>query len=148
MGVVYKAEDLKLGRFAALKFLPPHLSADEVEKKRFVHEAKAASALDYPNFCTIYEIDEAGAGQMFIAMAYYDGETLKERITKSGGREARGEERDTRSAERKARGGLRVTEALDIAIQILQGLAKAHASLGAVFFGEPRAVLCAATQGR
>ncbi len=70
MGVVYKAQDLKLDRFVALKFLPHHLSAEEEEKKRFIHEAKAASALDHPNICMIYEIDETEDGQMFIAMAY------------------------------------------------------------------------------
>ena len=64
---VYKDLDLKLDCFVALKFLPYHLSADE---KRFIHEAKAASALDHPNICTIYEIDETEDGQIFIAMAY------------------------------------------------------------------------------
>ncbi len=91
MGVVYKAEDTKLDRFVALKFLPLHLLQAEEQKKRFIHEAKAASALDHPNICTIYEIDEMkpapgepGDGQMFIAMAYYEGETLKEKIESRG----------------------------------------------------------------
>ena len=75
MGVVYKAEDTKLDRFVALKFLPPHLSQDEENKKRFIHEAKAASALNYPNIATIYEIDEAD-GQIFIAMEYIEGKVL------------------------------------------------------------------------
>ncbi len=81
MGVVYKAEDTKLKRTVALKFLPQDLSRDEESKVRFIHEAQAASALDHNNICTIYEIDETkpapvepGGGQMFIAMACYDGE--------------------------------------------------------------------------
>ena len=105
MGVVHKAQDTKLDRFVALKFLPPHLSQAEEEKKRFIHEAKAASALDHPNICTIYEIDETEDGQTFIAMCYYEGESLKQKI----------EERP-----------LPVGEAVDFAIQVAQGLAKAH----------------------
>ena len=113
MGVVYKAQDLKLDRNVALKFLPPHLSQDEENKKRFSHEAKAASALDHPNICTIYEIGETEpapgepGGQMFIAMAYYGGESLKEKIQG---------------------GPLPIADAIDIAIQIVQGLAKAHST--------------------
>ena len=80
MGVVYKAEDTKLDRFVALKFLPPHLSHAEEQKKRFIHEAKAASALDHPNICTIFEIDETRDGQMFIAMACYEGKSLRDKI--------------------------------------------------------------------
>ena len=76
MGTVYKAQDTKLDRFVALKFLAPHLSRAEDEKKRFIHEAKAASALNHPNIAHIYEIDEA-EGQMFIAMEYIDGRDLK-----------------------------------------------------------------------
>ncbi|MFQ5605610.1 MAG: serine/threonine-protein kinase, partial [bacterium] len=79
MGVVYKAQDTKLGRFVALKFLPPHLSQDEENKKRFIHEAKAASALNHPNIATIYEIDETD-GQMFIAMEYIEGKSLQDAI--------------------------------------------------------------------
>jgi serine/threonine protein kinase/Flp pilus assembly protein TadD len=105
MGVVYEGQDTKLDRKVALKFLSAHLGQVEEEKKRFIHEAKAASALDHPNICTIYEIDETEDGQMFIAMAYYDGETLKKKIE---------------------RGPLNQDEAIGIAIQIGHGLIKAH----------------------
>ncbi len=105
MGVIYKAQDLKLDRFVVLKFLPPHLHADEDEKQRFILEASAASALDHPNICTIYEINETPDGQIFIVMAFYEGETLKEQV---------------------ARGKLQVAEIINIASQIAQGLAKAH----------------------
>lgn len=105
MGVVYKAEDTKLKKTVALKFLPPELTRDEDAKKHFVHEAQAAAALDHPHICTIHEIDETPDGHLFICMACYDGESLKKRI---------------------ARGPLLVLEALDIAIQVAQGLAKAH----------------------
>ncbi len=80
MGVVYKAQDTKLDRFVALKFLPPHLGQAEEEKKRFVHEAKSASRLQHNNICTIHEIGDTEDGQMFICMDYYEGETLKEKI--------------------------------------------------------------------
>ena len=105
MGVVYKAEDTKLKRPIALKFLPPDLTRDEEAKQRFVNEAQAASAIDHNNICTIYEIDETEDGQIFIAMAYYEGETLKKKIE---------------------RGPLSIDQTLDLAIQIAQGLAKAH----------------------
>ena len=105
MGVVYKAEDTKLGRTVALKFLPPDLTRDAEAKERFVQEARAASALDHPNICNVHEIDETADGQTFIAMACYDGESLKAKIE---------------------RGPLKLDEALDIATQIAQGLAKAH----------------------
>ena len=105
MGVVYKAQDTKLDRFVALKFLPPYLSQDEENKKRFLHEAKAASALDHPNICTIHEINETDDGQMFIAMAFYKGETLKQKL---------------------ARGPLTVTEAVNVAVQVATGLTAAH----------------------
>ncbi len=105
MGVVYKAEDTTLDRFVALKFLPHHLSQTEEEKQRFIHEAKAASALDHTNICTVYEIGETDDGQMFIAMAYYEGESLKEKIE---------------------RGPMVIEEAVAIATQISRGLAKAH----------------------
>lgn len=105
MGVVYKAEDTKLKRTVALKFLPADLTRDEEAKERFVHEAQAASALDHTNVCTTYEIDETEDGQIFICMAFYEGETLKREIE---------------------RGPLRIDHAIDISLQIAQGLAKAH----------------------
>ncbi len=107
MGIVYKAQDLKLDRFVALKFLPPHMTSSEEEKQRFIHEAKAASSLDHNNICAIHEIDETEDGQLFISMAYYEGETLKNKIEQAQ--------------------LLSVDEILDIVIQIAQGLAKAHA---------------------
>jgi serine/threonine protein kinase/tetratricopeptide (TPR) repeat protein len=106
MGVVYKAKDTKLGRTVALKFLPPQWSHDEEARQRFVREAQAASATNHPNICTIHDIETALDGQLFIVMAYYDGMTLKQRL---------------------ASGPMAVEEALDIATQIAEGLARAHA---------------------
>jgi non-specific serine/threonine protein kinase len=105
MGIVYKAQDLKLDRIVALKFLPPDLTRDPEAKARFIHEAKAASALQHDNICTIHDIDEAQDGQLFLSMDFYDGETLKKEIE---------------------RGPLPIDEAIDLAIQISRGLAKAH----------------------
>ncbi|UCE41657.1 MAG: protein kinase [Candidatus Aminicenantes bacterium] len=105
MGVVYKAEDTKLKRMVALKFLSPELTQNERARERFIHEAQAASALDHPNICTIHEIDETEEGQMYIAMAFYTGESMKEKIQ---------------------RGPLSLKDTLDIAIQVSKGLAKAH----------------------
>ena len=105
MGVVYKAEDTKLKRTVALKFLPPELTRDKAAKTRFIHEAQAASALQHHNICTIHEIDETKDGRLFICMDCYEGETLKEKI---------------------AKGPLPVKEALGIAMQIAEGLSEAH----------------------
>jgi serine/threonine protein kinase/Tfp pilus assembly protein PilF len=111
MGVVYKARDTKLDRTVALKFLPPHLSINPEEKKRFIHEAKAAAALDHNNICTIHEIGETADGQLFIAMGYYEGQTLKEKIRPVGAQHAV---------------PMPINKAIDITIQIAEGLQEAH----------------------
>ena len=89
MGEVYKAQDTKLDRFVALKFLPSQLTASEDDKARFIQEAKAASAMNHPNVCTIYSIEEynnpQGDKQLFISMEYVEGKTLKDKKDKRTG---------------------------------------------------------------
>jgi serine/threonine protein kinase/tetratricopeptide (TPR) repeat protein len=104
MGVVYKAEDTKLKRTVALKFLSPQALGSEEEKSRFIHEAQAAASLNHSNICTVHEIDEA-EGQGFIAMEYVEGESLKDKI------EA---------------GPMKIDDALSVAIQMAGGLQEAH----------------------
>ena len=105
MGIVYKAEDTKLKRTVALKFLPHQWTADPGARERFIHEARAASALDHPHICNIHEIEETEDGRMYIAMAFYEGESLRDRIKREP---------------------LKAEEAVDIAIQVGQGMANAH----------------------
>jgi serine/threonine-protein kinase len=105
MGVVYKAQDTSLNRLVALKFLPANLTEDISTRKRFIVEAQAASALDHPNICNIHEINETDDGQLYICMAYYDGESLRQKIKKAP---------------------LTFEESLDIFFHIAQGLKAAH----------------------
>jgi serine/threonine protein kinase/Tol biopolymer transport system component len=118
MGVVFKAEDARLHRFVALKFLPEQMSKDRQALERFEREAQAASALDHPNICTIYEIGEH-EGQPFIAMQYLEGETLKDRLAVGATRRIAHEGRGDASP-------LQLDEMLDLAIQIADGLDAAH----------------------
>jgi len=106
MGVVYKARDLRLDRTVALKFLPHDWAVGEREKERFLQEAKSASALDHANVGVIHGLEETGDGQLFIVMAFYEGETLAKKIRT---------------------GPLGVAQALNIAMQMARGLAEAHA---------------------
>jgi eukaryotic-like serine/threonine-protein kinase len=128
MGVVYKAEDTKLRRFVALKFLPEALAKDRVALERFQREAQAASALDHPNICTIYEIGEH-EGQPFIAMQYLEGQTLKHRIDLGAGLPAApGQVAPPSAVTARAPQGvpLQIDKLLDLAIQIADGLDAAH----------------------
>ncbi len=104
MGLVYKAQDTRLERTIALKFLPPVLTRDKEAKRRFIQEAKASAALNDPQICTIHEIDEA-EGQTFIAMEYIEGQSLKETLSS---------------------GPLSIDEAVDMILQVAKGLEKAH----------------------
>jgi serine/threonine protein kinase/tetratricopeptide (TPR) repeat protein len=106
MGVVYKALDLKLQRTVALKFLPPDISVSEKDKERFLKEARTASSLDHAHIGVIHGIEETPDGRCFIVMAYYEGETLAQKIRRSP---------------------LPFRDAVDTALQIAQGLAEAHA---------------------
>jgi len=108
MGVVYRAEDTRLGRAVALKFLLPQYSLEASAKARFLREARSAAALDHANLCTIHEVGESEDGRLFLAMALYPGETLKARVAREG--------------------PLPVAAALEITIQIARGLACAHAA--------------------
>ena len=105
MGVVYKAQDPRLNRLVALKLLPPSLTANKTAKQRLLAEARAASALDHPNICTVYDIGQGAEGQMFMAMAVYEGRTLSEKI---------------------GDGPLSLPEAIGVAIEVARGLAHAH----------------------
>src|SRR5262249_39765801 len=107
MGLVYKAEDLKLGRRAALKFLPHELAGDLVAFRRLEREARTASALNHPNICTIYEIEEHAA-QPFIGMELLEGETLQQRLAAA------------------APDSLPPPASIDVAIQVCLGLEAAH----------------------
>lgn len=110
MGVVYRAEDTRLKRHVALKFLPPHLTLDPEAKERFIQEAQAASALDHPNICTVHEIGETEDGRMYIAVACYEGQTLREKIE---------------------RGPVKLAEAaVEKALELDDTLADAHTSAG------------------
>jgi serine/threonine protein kinase len=107
MGIVYKAHDLKHGRLVALKFLPPGLTRNPELKRRFMREAQTAATLEHPALAVVHDICETDEGQVYIVMAFYDGETLKKKLS---------------------RGGLAVATALGTTSQIARGLAKAHKS--------------------
>ena len=108
MGVVYRAEDLTLGRTVALKFMLPDYTIDDTAEARFLREARSVAALDHPNICTVHEAGTSADGLLYLAMSYYSGETLKERLTSNS--------------------SFPVDRALDIAGQIARGLSCAHAA--------------------
>ena len=105
MGVVYKAQDTRLERTVALKFLASPSTLGEESRERFIHEAQAISELDHPNICTVHEFDQTEAGEMYIVMAFYGGESLRDKIK---------------------RGPVAVEDVIDTAIQVARGLEKAH----------------------
>ena len=105
MGIVYKAHDNRLDRYVALKFLPPHLSKEKAPKERFLVEARAAAALDHPNICTVLEIGETEDGQLFIAMPFYDGETVQARLK---------------------RGRMPFADVVPVVVQVARGVGAAH----------------------
>src|SRR5215469_16580228 len=106
MGVVYKAVDLKLERMVALKFLPQDIPFSQGDKEDLLREARAASALDHPNIGVIHGLEESEEHQLFMVMAYYEGDTLAQKL---------------------ARSALSVADSMDLAIQVARGLAAAHA---------------------
>jgi len=118
MGVVYKAEDTKLDRLVALKFLPQHLTANETDKARLLQEAKAASAINQPNVCVIHDIQEHD-GQQFIIMEYVEGKTLRELINTPLSPPSRGELKGDVEV-------LNLKTVTDYAIQIAEALKAAH----------------------
>lgn len=105
MGAVYRAHDMRLQRDVALKFLPPQFHAGLAAEEQLLREARSAAALEHANICTVHEIGETDDGRAFISMAYYDGETLKQRLQ---------------------RGPIPLAEAVDIARQLARGIAAAH----------------------
>jgi serine/threonine protein kinase/tetratricopeptide (TPR) repeat protein len=107
MGIVYKARDLRLSRTVALKFLPPRHASNPLARARLLAEAQAASALDHPNIGTVYEIGETDIGRSFIALAWYEGEALKDKVR---------------------RGSIPHGEVVDISLQLATGLSAAHAA--------------------
>src|SRR4051812_20967617 len=108
MGVVYRAEDLTLGRTVVLKFMLPEYAIDDNASARFLREARAVAALDHPNICTLHEAGKSEDGHLFLAMTHYAGETIKDRLARTG--------------------ALSVEQTLDIGAQIARGLASAHAA--------------------